>query len=473
MKYVLFIIALCAFSVVGMRAQDEAPYRVIDTTMVFSEADFNVVTDRRGLNYIQHIHFSDDPSFSYMDPEWEKAKLMWWLPKFYLHPDERVATADCVSCELEDEVLFLDDPCIRGESVTEPLHEDAPNLPFYAFTTDGKTRLLSEMTALSQVQDWLYAVHTILVKVCPFRYDSQTDKLYLYKKVRIKIRLAERPMNKYVQEGYVRDQDGKAVPNALLTLSDTIQYRTDADGHFKITVESWDSNINRILWVTAENHTSCKSDVGTDFPISVTNLSHTINYQLYNALNFKAGQLSTIILPIAPDVTLGRYFRLDRVEDDNIVFEREFSPKAYYPYILIPDKDARIELAGMNLRRDTTVLVSTSDYAAAFHGALYSYSQAYSQSEGYYPLEAWNVHPGYVEAMHALLTRPYFAQWGLILHDPDNDADAIHDISSLEMVKGKWYDLSGRRIGDGQWKMENGQLPRGVYIREGKKVMVK
>lgn len=467
MKHVLFIIALCAFSVVGMRAQDETPYRVIDTTMVFSEADFNVVTDTRGLNSIQHINYPADPSFSYMGREWgEIAWLMWWSPKFNLQPDERVATADCVSCELEDEVLFLDHPQLRGNSITKPFDKDAPNLPIYAFDTGGKMRLLSELAALSQEQDWLYAVHTMLVKVCPFRYDSQTDKLYLYKKVRIKIRLAERPMNRYVQEGYVRDQDGKAVPNALLTLSDTIQYRTDADGHYKITIQSWDSHISVTLWVTAENHTSCKSGVGTDFPISVTNISHTTDFRLYNALNFNAGQLSTIILPIAPDVTLGRYFRLDRVEDNNIIFEREFSPKAYYPYILIPDKDARLELAGMNLRRDTTVLVSTSDYAADFHGALYSYSQAYSQSEGYYPLEAWNVHPGYVEAMHALLTRPYFAQWGLILHDPDNDADAIHDISSLEVVKGKWYDLSGRRL--------TSQPTRGgVYIKDGKKVMVK
>ena len=55
---------------------------------------------------------------------------------------------------------------------------------------------------------------------------------------------------------------------------------------------------------------------------------------------------------------------------------------------------------------------------------------------------------------------------------------AIHDLSSPEMVNGQssngiWYDLSGRRIGDGQWKMENGQLPRGVYIRDGKKVLMK
>ena len=55
---------------------------------------------------------------------------------------------------------------------------------------------------------------------------------------------------------------------------------------------------------------------------------------------------------------------------------------------------------------------------------------------------------------------------------------SIHDLSSPEMVNGtssdgQWYDISGRRIGDGQWKMDNGQLPRGVYIRDGKKVLMK
>ena len=466
MKRVSLLIMIGLLPCLGAWAQDDTPYRIIDTTMVFSEADFNVFPDSRGLNYIQHINYPDDPSFSYMARDWERAWLMWWSPKFYLHPDERVATADCVSCELEDEVLFLDNPRIRGKSVTEPFDEDAPNLPLYAFTTDGKTRLLSEMAALSQEQDWLYAVHTILVKVCPFRYDSQTDKLYLYKKVRIKIRLAERPMNRYVQEGYVRDQDGKAVPNALLTLSDTIQYHTEADGHYKITIQSWDSQISESLWVTAENHTSCKSGVATDFPISVTEMSNTKDFKLYNALNFKAGQLSTVILPIAPDVNLGRYFRLDRIEDNNIVFEREFSPRAYYPYILIPDRDVRLELAGMNLRRDTTVLFSTKDHAADFYGAFYSFSHDYSSSKGYYPLEAWNIHPGYVEAMHATLTHPYFAHWGLILHDPDNDADVIPSLPSRS-VNSKFYDLSGRRLNTSH------PTHRGVYIIGGKKVVVK
>ena len=63
---------------------------------------------------------------------------------------------------------------------------------------------------------------------------------------------------------------------------------------------------------------------------------------------------------------------------------------------------------------------------------------------------------------------------------------AIHDISASEIVNGKsskgkslnskslngqWYDLTGRQIRNGQWTMDN--VPRGVYVRDGKKVAVR
>ena len=35
----------------------------------------------------------------------------------------------------------------------------------------------------------------------------------------------------------------------------------------------------------------------------------------------------------------------------------------------------------------------------------------------------------------------------------------------------EYYDLSGRRVSNGQWKMDNGQLPRGIYLQRGKKVI--
>ena len=39
--------------------------------------------------------------------------------------------------------------------------------------------------------------------------------------------------------------------------------------------------------------------------------------------------------------------------------------------------------------------------------------------------------------------------------------------------EGKWYTLDGRCIANGQWKMDNGQLPKGVYIVNGHKVVIK
>ena len=476
MKRVNLLLILFMLASSSVLAQETTPYHVIDTTMVFSEDDFEVVTNRRGLNSIQHINYLDDPSFSFVDHDLEKARLMWWSPIFTLHKDERIATTDCVSYELGDEILFMEHPQLGGKSTTKPFDEDAPTSACYAYYTtvpNGKpVRLLTELAALSDEIDYLYAVQYPLVKVCPFRYDSVEDKLYLYKKVRLKICLAERQMNKYVQEGTVRDQDGNPIPNALLTLADTLQYHTDADGHYKITIETWSSDTSGKLWVTADNYTASKSYVVAQFPISVINLSETIDFQIYNALNFKAGQLCTIILPVEPDATMGRYFRLDRVEDGNIVFERVFSPKAYYPYILIPDKDARLELAGMDLRRDTTVWVTTNNNEAGFYGAFCSSGYAFPRSFKYYPLEASSTYAGYVEAMHATLYYPYMENWGLILHDPDSDVDAIYDLRGNQIVNRKsenstCYDLSGRRVS------VPSVLPRGVYIRDGKKFVVR
>lgn len=468
MKRICLLIMISLFTSLRVVAQNDMPYHVIDSTMVFSEDDFRIEPFHLGYGVsVLHNNYPEDESFGFM----ESAKLMCWMPKFNLQTDERIASAEDVSCEFEDEVLFLDDPQIFTGTKT-PLSKDFPSQPFYAYKESVRGGLLSDWEARSGETDYLFPIRTIMVKVSPFRYDSEAKKLYLNKRVRIKIRLAERPMNKYVQEGTVRDQDGNPIPNALLTLADTLQYHTDADGHYKITIETWSSDTSGKLWVTADNYTASKSYVVAQFPISVINLSETIDFQLYNALNFKAGQLCTIILPVEPDATMGRYFRLDRVEDGNIVFERVFSPKAYYPYILIPDKDARLELAGMDLRRDTTVWVTTNNNEAGFYGAFYSSGYAFPRSFKYYPLEASSTYAGYVEAMHATLYYPYMENWGLILHDPDSDVDAIYDLRGNQIVNRKsenstCYDLSGRRVS------VPSVLPRGVYIRDGKKFVVR
>ncbi len=55
---------------------------------------------------------------------------------------------------------------------------------------------------------------------------------------------------------------------------------------------------------------------------------------------------------------------------------------------------------------------------------------------------------------------------------------AIHDLAAPEMVNGKssngkWYDLSGRRLSVPSASSVPSVLPKGVYIKDGKKVVVK
>lgn len=59
---------------------------------------------------------------------------------------------------------------------------------------------------------------------------------------------------------------------------------------------------------------------------------------------------------------------------------------------------------------------------------------------------------------------------GLLFPD---DVDGIRGLTPAspdeEMVNGKWYDLSGRQIVNR--KSSNGKYPRGIYVREGKKIV--
>ena len=74
-----------------------------------------------------------------------------------------------------------------------------------------------------------------------------------------------------------------------------------------------------------------------------------------------------------------------------------------------------------------------------------------------------------------------WTEFGTIVGDLDDEIiDSIKNIQDAEVVNGQFstvndevYDLSGRKIPNGQWSMVNGQLPKGVYIKDGKKVLIK
>ena len=79
-----------------------------------------------------------------------------------------------------------------------------------------------------------------------------------------------------------------------------------------------------------------------------------LEYVLHNQdeetiVAYTEGQMATIVLPTEPDASKGKYYRLDRVEGNEIVFEQELQPRAHVPYIIVPSEDFSIEVDAMEL----------------------------------------------------------------------------------------------------------------------------
>ena len=80
-------------------------------------------------------------------------------------------------------------------------------------------------------------------------------------------------------------------------------------------------------------------------------------------ITFTKGQPTTIILPITPDASKGRYYRLDRWEEGKLVFEEERHPRARTPYIIVPNEDFNMEISASDvngLRYDTVRIEAVS-----------------------------------------------------------------------------------------------------------------
>ena len=65
--------------------------------------------------------------------------------------------------------------------------------------------------------------------------------------------------------------------------------------------------------------------------------------------SFTEGQMATIVLPTEPEASKGKYYRLDRVEGRQIVFEQELHPQAHIPYIIVPNEDFSIDINTLDL----------------------------------------------------------------------------------------------------------------------------
>ena len=259
--------------------------------------------------------------------------------------------------------------------------------------------------------------------------------------------------------GTVTDEDGKGFAGATIELEGMEWYDGTScdgitDGEGKYLVRIADGNKTYAVSVSAPGHTSYNDISG----FSVKD-NPTKDYTLYGSVSFKANQQSTIILPVTPDSTAGRYYRLVRREGKRFIFEREPAPKANVPYVFFAHEDYRVDLSGMDLSISPgRINIDSLSIVGAYDNGPRPVSD--------YIIRRLDVSSTSGDAMHAYL----YGHYSLLLSDDfklvftEPDTDGIRMAEAVESSAGL-YDLQGRRLS---------QKPeRGVYIRDGRKVVIK
>ena len=193
--------------------------------------------------------------------------------------------------------------------------------------------------------------------------------------------------------------------------------------------------------------------------------------------------MATIILPTTPDAELGKYYRLDRCEENYIVFVEELQPQAHTPYIIVPSEDFSIDLSTLDLAGLSNEGVSIEDIS--FIGS-YTGGEFNEQSDFYIKIideteDCQIVSEGVyiVGALRAYLqvnwddpfsqdgTRSPRQKMEVMLLDKGDGIDEIQNSEfNIQDEEGPAiYDLSGRKL--------SGKLTNGIYIVDGKKVAIR
>ena len=218
-------------------------------------------------------------------------------------------------------------------------------------------------------------------------------------------------------------------------------------------------------------------------------------------VTFTKDQMATIILPSAPDASKGKYYRLDRVEDGQIIFEQELQPRARVPYIIVPDEDfcidpRALDLSGLN---SDTVSIDGISFIGTYTGEVLPslggeggwgavHPSLGGEGGGSFYYDIIDTTPDctplpgeeqgerlFIGALRAYL----LVNWS----DPYNPGGTRGPNDKLEIVlkddgtgsltptpsprRGEIYDLSGKKIVNS--KSSNNKSYRGIFIEDGKK----
>ena len=217
-------------------------------------------------------------------------------------------------------------------------------------------------------------------------------------------------------------------------------------------------------------------------------------------VTFTSGQMATIILPEEPDASKGKYYRLDRVEGKEIIFEQELQPRAHVPYIIVPSEDFSIDPNTLDLQgcSPDTVSIEVRFEGQAESQSIYfigSYvSEELEQQEGL-NIEIIDTTPDcsfsssgetgkgafLIGALRAYLTwddpidhggakgrgdmEIVLRDYGTSIEEMKNEE--LRSFSSTKSMKNEIYDLAGRRVSPAAAK-----LP-GIKIIGRKKMIIR
>ena len=270
--------------------------------------------------------------------------------------------------------------------------------------------------------------------------------------------------------GKVCDQDGNPLSGAEVTLSTCLweqnEYKgvTDADGNYQVRVSEGHNVF--LPFVEAPGCVSywekCREYVfeNTSMSINATILKDKkMDFTLYNVLEFKKGKIGSIILPVAPDPTLGRYYRLDHREDYVIVFKLEPNPQANVPYLLIANEDCRVDLSGMDL---TIAPGETELEDVSFIGTYVSSNFWIPGNCSVYVFDETPDCAELIGGCRAYLFMDFWDDISVVLDETDGVEQIV---ATPNDNKTEYFDLQGRRLND--------KPSKGIYILNGKKVVIK
>jgi len=207
-------------------------------------------------------------------------------------------------------------------------------------------------------------------------------------------------------------------------------------------------------------------------------------------VTFIKNQMATIILPTEPDASKGHYYRLDRCEDGQIVFEQELQPHARTPYIIVPSEDFSIDLSTLDLEGLTQDEVSIEgiSFIGTYIGAVLP-SLGGDGGGSYYDIIDKTPDCGlsslgetgkgaFVGALRAYLQvswdDPYNhpgsktpgEKMEIVLKDNPNGIETIQTPMFKVQSDRSVFDLQGRKV-----TTDDSSLKKGIYIKGGKKLL--